>query len=181
MSTIKQLKEYGKQYIVSPQVEAILCSLLNINSFKLLDCMENVISEDVESKFKEKILKVYNTRKITSAIEYINFCDLHFKINDNVLLPHFETQEVVMKTIEYIEKLFSGKGNLIDIGCGSGVIGLTIKNKYMIVLEIGDYQKKSVISLVNKYLKDTIIKTLESRKGFEKSIYIFGGFKEEDF
>ena len=276
MSTIKQLKEYGKQYIVSPQVEAILCSLLNINSFKLLDCMENVISEDVESKFKEKILKVYNTRKITSAIEYINFCDLHFKINDNVLLPHFETQEVVMKTIEYIEKLFSGKGNLIDIGCGSGVIGLTIKNKfkdlkidmidisnkalevtkenanllnlnvdiyksdilknvknkydiiisnppyesikykptldnepsislyaendglyyfeeilknakerlnnkYMIVLEIGDYQKKSVINLVNRYLKDTIIKTLESRKGFEKSIYIFGGFKEEDF
>ena len=276
MSTIKQLKEYGKQYIVSPQVESILCSLLNINSFKLLDCMENVISEDVESKFKEKILKVYNTRKITSAIEYINFCDLHFKINDNVLLPHFETQEVVMKTIEYIEKLFSGKGNLIDIGCGSGVIGLTIKNKfkdlkidmidisdkalevtkenanllnlnvdiyksdilknvknkydiiisnppyesikykptldnepsislyaendglyyfeeilknakeklnnkYMIVLEIGDYQKKSVINLVNRYLKDTIIKTLESRKGFEKSIYIFGGFKEEDF
>ena len=276
MSTIKQLKEYGKQYIVSPQVESILCSLLNINSFKLLDSMENVISEDVESKFKEKILKVYNTRKITSAIEYINFCDLHFKINDNVLLPHFETQEVVMKTIEYIEKLFSGKGNLIDIGCGSGVIGLTIKNKfkdlkidmidisdkalevtkenanllnlnvdiyksdilknvknkydiiisnppyesikykptldnepsislyaendglyyfeeilknakerlnnkYMIVLEIGDYQKKSVINLVNRYLKDTIIKTLESRKGFEKSIYIFGGFKEEDF
>ena len=181
-----------------------------------------------------------------------------------------------MKTIEYIEKLFSGKGNLIDIGCGSGVIGLTIKNKfknlkidmidisdkalevtkenanllnlnvdiyksdilknvknkydiiisnppyesikykptldnepsislyaendglyyfeeilknakerlnnkYMIVLEIGDYQKKSVINLVNRYLKDTIIKTLESRKGFEKSIYIFGGFKEEDF
>ena len=276
MSTIKQLKEYGKQYIVSPQVESILCSLLNINSFKLLDSMENVISENVESKFKEKILKVYNTRKITSAIEYINFCDLHFKINDNVLLPHFETQEVVMKTIEYIEKLFSGKGNLIDIGCGSGVIGLTIKNKfkdlkidmidisdkalevtkenanllnlnvdiyksdilknvknkydiiisnlpyesikykptldnepsislyaendglyyfeeilknakerlnnkYMIVLEIGDYQKKSVINLVNRYLKDTIIKTLESRKGFEKSIYIFGGFKEEDF
>ena len=148
MSTIKQLKEYGKQYIVSPQVESILCSLLNINSFKLLDSMENVISEDVESKFKEKILKVYNTRKITSAIEYINFCDLHFKINDNVLLPHFETQEVVMKTIEYIEKLFSGKGNLIDIGCGSGVIGLTIKNKFKDL-------KIDMIDISNKALEVT--------------------------
>lgn len=28
---------------------------------------------------------------------------------------------------------------------------------------------------------DIIIKTLESRKGFEKSIYIFGGFKKGDF
>lgn len=273
MTTIKQLKKYGKKYIVSPQVEAILCNLLNINSFELLDSMEKVVSEDIEIKFKEKVQKVYNTKKITSAIEYINFCDLHFKINDNVLLPHFETQEVVMQTIEFIEKLFNGKGNLIDLGCGSGVIGLTIKSKfnnlqidmidisnnaleiteenakslnlnvdiyksdmlknkydiiisnppyesikykptldnepsislyaendglyyfetilksarenlndkYMIVLEIGDYQKESVIKLANTYLKDIIIKTLESRKGFEKSIYIFGGFKKEDF
>lgn len=276
MATIKQLKEYGKQYIVSPQVEAILCNLLNINSFELLGSMEKVVSEDIEIKFKDKIEKVYNTKKIASAIENINFCDLHFKINDNVLLPHFETQEVVMQTIEFIEKLFNGKGNLIDVGCGSGVIGLTIKNKFnnlqidmidisnnalaitkenakllnlnvdiyksdmlknvknkydiiisnppyesikykptldnepsislyaennglyyfeeilknakdklkdkfMIVLEIGDYQKESVIDLANKYLKDITIKTFKSRKGFEKSIYIFGGFKKEDF
>ena len=276
MTTIKQLKEYGKKYIVSPQVEAILCNLLKINSFELLDSLDNIISEDIENEFKDKILRVYNTKKITSAIEQINFCNLHFKINDNVLLPHFETQEVVMQTMEYIEKFFYGKGNLIDVGCGSGVIGLTIKNKfkelkidmidisdnaleittenakllklnvdiyrsdmlknaknkydiiisnppyeninykptldnepsislyaennglyyfeeilknareklnnkYMIVLEIGDYQKESVIDLANKYLKDITIRTLESRKGFEKSIYIFGGFKKEDF
>ena len=48
MATIKQLKEYGKQYIVSPQVEAILCNLLNINSFELLGSMEKVVSEDIE-------------------------------------------------------------------------------------------------------------------------------------
>lgn len=276
MTTIKHLKEYGKQYIVSPQAEAILCNLLNINSFELLDSMEKVVSEDIEVKFKKKVEKIYNTKKIASAIEYINFCDLHFKINDNVLLPHFETQEVVMQTIEFIKKLFYGRGHLIDLGCGSGVIGLTIKNKFnnlqidmidisnnaleitkenakllnlnvdiyksdmlknvknkydiiisnppyesikykptldnepsislyaennglyyfeeilknakdklkdkfMIVLEIGDYQKESVIDLANKYLKDIIIKTFKSRKGFEKSIYIFGGFKKEDF
>lgn len=130
MTTIKHLKEYGKQYIVSPQAEAILCNLLNINSFELLDSMEKVVSEDIEVKFKKKVEKIYNTKKIASAIEYINFCDLHFKINDNVLLPHFETQEVVMQTIEFIKKLFYGRGHLIDLGCGSGVIGLTIKNKF---------------------------------------------------
>ena len=104
MATINQLKEYGKQSIVSPQVDAILCNLLNINSFELLGSMEKVVSEDIEIKFKDKIEKVYNTKKIASAIENINFCDLHFKINDNVLLPHFETQEVVMQTIEFMEK-----------------------------------------------------------------------------
>lgn len=56
-----------------------------------------------------------------------------------------------------------------------------LKDKFMIVLEIGDYQKESIINIANKYLKDIIIKTLKSRKGFEKSIYIFGGLKKEDF
>lgn len=270
MTTIKQLKNYGKQYLVSPQVESILCNLLNINSFELLNSMEKTVNNKIEKEFKEKV------KKISSAIEYINFCDLNFKINDNVLLPHFETQEVVMQTVTYIEKLFNGQGNLIDIGCGSGVIGLTIKNKFndlqvdmidisdgalettrenarllnlnvdiyksdmlqnvkdkyniiisnppyesvkykptldnepnislyaennglyyfeeilknskdklkdkfMIVFEIGDYQKEAVIKLANKYFKNIIIKTLESKKGFEKSIYIFGGFEKEDF
>lgn len=276
MTTIKQLKEYGKQYIVSPHTEAILCNLLNINSFQLQNYIEKEVSEDIEIKFKDKIQKVYNTRKITSVIEYINFCDLRFKINDNVLVPHFETQEIVIQAMEFIEKLFYGKGSLIDLGCGSGVIGLTMKNKFdnlqidmidisdnaleltkenakllelsvkiyksdmlknvsnkydiiisnppyesikykptldnepkislyakknglyffeeilknarnklkdkfMIVFEIGDYQKKQVIDLANKYLTDIIIKTYKSKKGFEKGIYIFGGFKESDF
>lgn len=276
MITIKELKKYGKEYLVSPQVEAILCNLLNINSFELLNSVEKTVDNKIEKEFKEKVKKIYNTKKISSAIEYINFCDLNFKINDNVLLPHFETQEVVMQTVTYIEKLFNGQGNLIDIGCGSGVIGLTIKSKFnglqvdmidisdkaleitkenaillnlnvdiyksdmlqnvkdkyniiisnppyesvkykptldnepsislyaennglyyfeeilknskdklkdkfMIVFEIGDYQKEAVIKLVNRYFKNIIIKTLESKKGFEKSIYIFGGFKKEDF
>ncbi len=63
----------------------------------------------VESEFKDKILEVYNAKKITFATEYITFCDLHFKINDNVLLPRFETQEVVMQTLKYIEKFFMKK------------------------------------------------------------------------
>lgn len=55
-----------------------------------------------------------------------------------------------------------------------------LNDKYLIVFEIGDYQKEKVINLINKYLDDTIIRTLESKKGFEKSIYIFKGFKESE-
>lgn len=55
-----------------------------------------------------------------------------------------------------------------------------LKEKYMIIFEIGDYQKNDVLSLINKYLKNIEIKTLESKKGFEKSIYVFGGFNLEE-
>lgn len=275
MTQIKDLILYGKKYIVSPQVEALLCNLLNINSFELLDSKDKIVNSEIERKFIDSVNKIYSTKKLSSAISQINFCDLKFKITDEVLLPHFETQEVVKESMKYIDILFKGKGNLIDLGCGSGVIGLTIKNnfknlsvdlidisddalcvsyenakklnldvniyksdmlsnvknkydiiisnppyesdnyiptlnneptislyaknnglyyyedilknvhkvlkeKYMIIFEIGDYQKNDVISLIHKYLKNIEIKTLESRKGFEKSIYIFGGFNLEE-
>lgn len=275
MKQIKDLMLYGKKYIVSPQVEALLCNLLDINSFELLKSTDKFVNNEIEQKFIEGVNKIYNTKKLSSAISHINFCDLNFKITDEVLLPHFETQEVVMETIKYINALFYGKGNLIDLGCGSGVIGLTIKEncknlnvdlidisedalnvtrdnaklldlkvnvfksdmlsklknkydiiisnppyesdkyvptlnneptislyaknnglyyyeeilknihhflkeKFMIVFEIGDYQKKQVISLINKYLQNVTIKSLESKKGFEKSLYIFGGFSFEE-
>ena len=275
MSQIKDLILYGKKYIVSSQVEALLCNLLNINSFELLNSKDKIVNSEIEKKFIDSVNKIYSTKKISSAISQINFCDLKFKITDQVLLPHFETQEVVKESMKYIDKLFKGKGNLIDLGCGSGVIGLTIKynfknlnvdlidisdyalcvaeenaknlnlyvniyksdmlanvknkydiiisnppyesdnyiptlnneptislyaknnglyyyedilrnahkvlkEKYMIIFEIGDYQKNDVLSLINKYLKNIEIKTLESKKGFEKSIYVFGGFNLEE-
>ncbi len=58
-----------------------------------------------------------------------------------------------------------------------------LKNVHKIIkekFEIGDYQKDDVISLIHKYLKNIEIKTLESKKGFEKSIYTFGGFNLEE-
>ena len=275
MTKINDLLIYGKKYIVSPQVEALLCNLLNINSFELLNSKDREVPNLIVNKFKNGIDNIYKTKKLSTVIKHINFCDLIFKINDDVLLPHFETQEVVMETMKYINVLFNGKGNLIDLGCGSGVIGLTIKSnfknlnvelidisdyalditrenakqlhldveiyksnmlsnvkgkydviisnppyesdkyipilnneptislyakndglyyyeeilknihnvindKFLIIFEIGDYQKNAVVSLINKYLKNTTIKSLESKKGFEKSLYIFGGFSNEE-
>lgn len=43
--TIKELTMYGKKYIVSPQVEAVLCQLLNINTFELLNSFDRVIDD----------------------------------------------------------------------------------------------------------------------------------------
>ena len=102
MAQIKDLIIYGKKYIVSPQVEALLCNLLNINSFELLNSKDKVVDDEIENKFIDGINKIYKTKKLSSAISHINFCDIKFKITDDVLLPHFETQEVVIETMKYI-------------------------------------------------------------------------------
>ena len=51
-------------------------------------------------------------------------------INSNVLIPRFETELLVEKTIKYSKKIFgNNKINILDIGTGSGCISITLKKE----------------------------------------------------
>ena len=47
-------------------------------------------------------------------------------VNKNVLIPRFETELLVEKTIKYISKEFNEKIDILDIGTGSGAIAITL-------------------------------------------------------
>jgi len=56
------------------------------------------------------------------------FYGYEFKVNKNVLIPRFETEELVEHTSLYIKKYFPDQNiEVVDIGTGSGVIGITLK------------------------------------------------------
>lgn len=51
-------------------------------------------------------------------------------VNKNVLIPRFETELLVEKTIKYIKDKFrDGDINILDIGTGSGCIAITLKKE----------------------------------------------------
>ena len=51
-------------------------------------------------------------------------------VNKNVLIPRFETELLVEKTIKYCRKMFNdSKINILDIGTGSGCISITLKKE----------------------------------------------------
>lgn len=60
----------------------------------------------------------------------VSFYGNIINVNKNVLIPRFETELLVEKTIKYCNKLFSNnKINIIDIGTGSGCISITLKKE----------------------------------------------------
>ena len=48
-------------------------------------------------------------------------------VDERVLIPRFETETLVDKTINYAKKVFSNKINIIDLGTGSGCIAISFK------------------------------------------------------
>lgn len=60
----------------------------------------------------------------------VSFYGNIINVNKNVLIPRFETELLVEKTIKYCNKLFSNnKINILDIGTGSGCISITLKKE----------------------------------------------------
>ena len=81
-----------------------------------------------ENKLKEGIKKLNRGIPVQYIVGNVDFYGNKILVNENVLIPRFETELLVEKSVEYIKKLFSNfkEISVIDIGTGSGCIAISI-------------------------------------------------------
>ena len=76
-----------------------------------------------DKKFKKIQNKHYPLQYI---IGNTNFYGLNLKLNKHVLIPRFETEELVEKTINLIKKYKFKNLNILELGTGSGCISIAL-------------------------------------------------------
>ena len=126
--TIQELIILGKKYLHKDQVMMLLGSILGYDSLELLLHLDENVSDSKIKEFQEKIALLKN-KPIQYVIGNVNFYGNIFKVNENVLIPRFETEELVENTINLVKEYFDKPVNIIDLGTGSGCIGITLKKK----------------------------------------------------
>jgi len=101
-------------------------------------------------KYLEPSLLEDGLKKLDSGIpvQYIvgnvDFYGYNFKVNENVLIPRFETELLVEKTISYINKYFDNTVEIVDLGTGSGCIAITMSKKLNILVDAVDISEKAL-------------------------------------
>lgn len=80
-----------------------------------------------EDKYEEGLKQYKKGKPLQYIVGTAPFYDLTLKVNENVLIPRFETEYLTEKTINYSKKLFQNKINILDIGTGSGAIAIALK------------------------------------------------------
>ena len=129
--TIEQALIYAKKEIHSDHAKILLGDLLNLNPLELLVHLNDEVPEDKMKIYTKEIEALKNNKPIQYVLGHINFYGQDFYINENVLIPRFETEELVENTISIAKTLFTNPVEILDIGCGSGVIGLTLEKKLL--------------------------------------------------
>lgn len=78
--------------------------------------------KDMETAIKE----LESGIPVQYIVGNVDFYGNTFKVNKNTLIPRFETELLVEKTIKYINKYFNNEIKILDIGTGSGCIAITL-------------------------------------------------------
>lgn len=81
-----------------------------------------------KGKIKDGIKKLESGIPVQYIVGNVDFYGNIISVDDRVLIPRFETELLVDKTISYINKFFGNTENLkiLDIGTGSGCIAISL-------------------------------------------------------
>ena len=84
------------------------------------------LSESEMLTFHFAVKDLLKNKPIQYIIGETDFCDLKFKVNENVLIPRPETSELVMKIVNSQLSTFNSQLSILDIGTGSGCIAISL-------------------------------------------------------
>lgn len=85
------------------------------------------LRSEVYNKVYDSLEELSKNRPIQYIIGFEWFLGRKFIVNENVLIPRPETEELVLWASDFIkEKRFSDKITVLDAACGSGIIGISL-------------------------------------------------------
>ncbi len=161
---VEDLLVFGKSHCHSDHAKILLAELLNKNPLELLTCLDEIVPTDKEELYKKEVLALEAGKPLQYVIGHVNFYGNEFIVDERVLIPRFETEELVENTIKYIKKYFKDPVDIIDLGCGSGVIGLTLEKKVSTAsVDLIDISKEALeVTKINKERLNSNANLIES-------------------
>ena len=75
----------------------------------------------------DAIKRLNDGEPVQYIVGEVDFCGNILKVNKKVLIPRFETEELVEETTKFIKDNFSDSLEILDIGIGSGAIAISLK------------------------------------------------------
>lgn len=108
---------------------------------------------------QEDAIKLLNTGyPVQYIIGNVDFYNCEIMVNENVLIPRFETEYLVDKTIKYINDLKLSVNDILEIGTGSGCISIALKKNIECNIDAIDINEKAIeIAKGNATKNDVII------------------------
>ena len=129
LDTLKKGTEYLEKYEIDEarlSMEHLIAHVLKVERMQLYLDFDRPISEADLETLRELTKRRSRGEPLQHLMGTVEFCGLEFKTDARALIPRPETEELVSLLLEKAEKSGQRVETILDVGCGSGVIGLCL-------------------------------------------------------
>lgn len=130
---IKEILDYSEDYlkskgVESPRVEAewLLSHALGNRRIDLYLQFDRLLSPTESVHYKSLLQQRLDHKPLQYIIGETEFMGLSLLVNENVLIPRPETEQLVEKAIKLLENSSSAPLKVLDVGTGSGNIAIAL-------------------------------------------------------
>ncbi|TXJ37293.1 peptide chain release factor N(5)-glutamine methyltransferase [Brachyspira pilosicoli] len=126
----KVLEKINNDYKISYiEAQTIIMYVLNINKIKLISDGLKELTQKETSNIEELINRRLNYEPIPYIINKKEFYGFNFYVDNNVLIPRPETEELIDLVLDYTND--KDNVSIYDVGSGSGNIAITLKKLFL--------------------------------------------------
>lgn len=123
--------EQKKALSLGKEESAVVLYMMHITGYsasELFIHMHDKATQEIVDKFKTEFSKyLYDNVPIQYIIGYQTFYGYDYYVDERVLIPRYETEELVENVLLLYDEYFKGKNvDVCDIGTGSGAIAITL-------------------------------------------------------
>lgn len=101
-----------------------------------------LLKQKYPNNIKDILTKLNNHYPVQYLIGNVEFLNTIIKVDERALIPRFETELLVNKTITRLKKLKNPK--ILDLGCGSGCISIALKKNIPCQVTSVDISEKAI-------------------------------------
>ncbi|MCL1948662.1 MAG: peptide chain release factor N(5)-glutamine methyltransferase [Turicibacter sp.] len=133
MKTFREALKWAENYALAADkedsaVKLLLMHVTNKESYEILADLNQAMADSELEEFTRLVhIYVDESVPVQHLMGYETFFGRKFIVSDAVLIPRFETEELVANVLVTYDEVFDGENvKVVDVGTGSGAIGLSL-------------------------------------------------------
>lgn len=111
-------------------VMTYLVEIANVERYNLYMNYDEEMPEDLYATFTAGMNRILKHEPMAHVLGYSWFYGYKFTVNEDVLIPRYETEELVSYILSRKDEIFPNQEvDCIDVGTGSGAIAISLKKE----------------------------------------------------